>query len=177
MMSAKNMAHVLLIVTLAAIASPVHARPPRSLAGLWVATADDAVFWLRATVSSSDGVALIEDVSGTLAAQRVGGDDPARTELPVTGQYLPGNRIVVLNFGEPGPGRKYAIGETAAEPSGPMNLKLFRLRPGHGVDFETQLWFSYKGGLPETPALTPSPLPPIDAAARHASEASALRCP
>jgi hypothetical protein len=150
---------VTLIVILSA--TQVYAAPPKSLAGLWVATENDTVYWLRLTVSSNDPVALIEDVTGTLTSRSAGPTtpttEPPTADVPVTGQYLPGSRTVILNIGEPGSRRRYAIGAGPENRSNPMMLRLFQVRPALGINFEREIWFRYKSPLPQPANLVTNP--------------------
>lgn len=142
----KRMLMMLIVILSVAQA---YAAPPKSLAGLWVATDNDTAYWLRVSVSSIDQVALIEDVSGTIITRSVESNGTTTTsEMAVVGQYLPGTRTVALNLGEPGVRRQYALGNAPEERTGRMSLKVFRVRPAQGINYERQIFFAYKGPLP-----------------------------
>lgn len=137
---------VLSIILSAACAQ---AAPPKSLAGLWVATEQSTAYWMRLSASSTDPVVLIEEVSGTLVAQSVGRRlNPPTTTQMVIGQYLPGTRVAALNLGEPGASRRYAIGTAPEDRTGHLELRVFRVRLGHGINYERSISFRYKGPLP-----------------------------
>lgn len=140
----KKMLAVLIII-LSAV--QVYAAPPKSAAGLWVATKDDAVYWLRLKGASADPVTLIEDLDGSLTTRLVGpvsATETATTEIPVTGQYLPASRTVILNIGAPGRGRRHAIGTCGDNQGYPMELKVFSVLPATGVSFERNLSFWFR---------------------------------
>lgn len=131
------------------------AAPPRSLTGLWTTTVDNEALWLDLEGKALDDVALIEMVDGKLTVRPVHGV-PVR--LPVSGQYLPGTGVVILDIGEHGSKRKYGIGDVSGGASGSrMALKLFRLRPGSGIEFDRELRFRATGGLAPQPGPGPSP--------------------
>lgn len=143
----KRFFSVLIIILSAACA---HAAPPKSLAGLWVATDQSTAYWMRVSASSADPVVLIEEVSGTLVAQFTGRIlNPPTTTQRITGQYLPGTRVVALNVGEPGTNRRYAIGIAPEDRTGALELRVFRVRPAQGITYERSVSFKYKGPLPD----------------------------
>lgn len=138
----KTMKTVMMLAALLVIAANAHAAV-RTVKGLWVTTTDDRLYWLRLQVSNGATTALVEELTGTITAASVGGSAESTSEAEVTGQYLVRTGIVVLNIGKPGPNREYAIGDTRGE-GRHMNLRVFKVRPGHDLDFERELLFDPK---------------------------------
>jgi hypothetical protein len=138
----KTMKIVLLLFTLVMTAASAHAAV-RSVKGLWVSSSDDRLYWLRLQAPTGTPAALVEELTGTLTTGSVAGSAQTTSETPVTGQYLVRTGIVVLNFGAPGSRRMYAIGDTRGEVRR-INLRLFRVRSGQNLDFESELYFDPK---------------------------------
>lgn len=120
----------------------------RTLKGLWVSTSDDRSYWLRIQVPDPVPSTLIEDLEGTLTSKSIGGTDSTTREAKITGQYLVRTGIVILNIGERGAHREYAIGDTRAEKRH-MNLRVFKVTPSQGLNFERELFFDPKSEQPQ----------------------------
>lgn len=132
---------------------------PRRDAGVMVACSSDAPvrvlraetprvdvahsYSLRIPVTITDPGHVVEDLTGTLAISSIGASTPTTGETPVTGQFFTRTGIVVLNIGEPGSYREYAIGDTRGEGRN-MLLRMFTVRRGQGVKYERELWFDPK---------------------------------
>jgi hypothetical protein len=128
---------VLVLGMLLVISQGAHAAV-RSVKGLWVTTTDDRLYWLRLQAPAVPASEMVEELTGTIRTSSVGGSPEDATEAPVTGQYLVRTGIVVLNIGEPGTKREYAIGDTHGE-GRHMKLRVFKIRPGQSIDFEREL--------------------------------------
>lgn len=133
-------------------AGMANAGTVRTLAGQWVAAKDDSVYLLQFEVPNPDPTTGIEDLTGTLRVWSVGSDEASPSSVPVTGQYLSRTRIVALNIGEPGARREYGIGDTWDETRKGFQLRIFRVRTGHGINFEQDLFFEYKRPSPTEPS-------------------------
>ncbi|MEW6351451.1 MAG: hypothetical protein AB1646_20555 [Thermodesulfobacteriota bacterium] len=137
------------------LATAAHADSVKTLAGLWVAAKDASVYTLRLEVPRPDPVTMIEELSGSLSVRSAGPSNPSTALIPVTGQYLARTGIVVLNIGEPAAGREYGIGDTRDSSRRGFLLRIFRVRPAHGVIFERELFFEYKRTPPATSGNNP----------------------
>lgn len=136
---------VLGILILGLVSTATQARAGvRTLAGLWVATTDNTSYWLKLEATSADPARLIEELSGTMRVGSMEGSSVTTKEVPVTGQYLTRTGIAVLNIGEPGVKRSYAIGDTRAEHTKQLDVKIFSVRPAHGIYFERELSLGFK---------------------------------
>lgn len=128
---------ILLSVLALMIATSAHAAV-RSVKGLWVTTSDDRLYWLKLHVPAGGPSVMVEELTGTITSASVGGSAQTTREATVTGQYLVRTGIVVLNIGEPGVTRQYAIGDTLGE-GRHMRLRVFQVRPGQDLDYEHEL--------------------------------------
>lgn len=137
---------ILAVVILAGSVVHVHARPPKSLAGVWVATVNSSAYWMSLSTGSPETITLIEDVEGSLSSRSLSAEQATTSAVPVTGQYLLGNRVVLLSVGEPGPNRLYAIGECPTAVRDPMILRFFRFRPASGPSLEYEVPFYFRRG-------------------------------
>jgi hypothetical protein len=140
----------LLIIILSS--SSAMANPPKSVAGLWYATFGDSALSMRLKTSAADDVPRLEEITGQLVT-RVSGPSTITSEtIDVTGQYLGGTLTACFNFGAAGANRLYGVGEVPRQRTEPMVIRLFRVRPGSGINFERILYFYFKGLLPVPPA-------------------------
>lgn len=140
----------LLIIILSC--SSAMANPPKSVAGLWYTTYGDSALTMRLRTTATDDVPRLEEITGQLVT-RVSGPSPITSEtIDVTGQYLSGTGTACFNFGATGANRLYGVGEVPRQRTEPMVVRLFRVRPGSGINFERILYFYFKGPLTVPPA-------------------------
>jgi hypothetical protein len=137
-----KMKTVLVLFALALTVADAYAAA-RSVRGLWVSTSDDRSYWLRIQTPNPIPATLVEELTGTITSKSVGGTDNTTREAKITGQYLVRTGIVVLNIGEPGTHREYAIGDTRAE-GRHMNLRVFKVKSGQDLNYERELFFDPK---------------------------------
>lgn len=127
-----------------ALSPIVHAGTIKSLAGLWVVAKDNSAYTLQFEVQNPDPTTLMEELRGTLRVRSVSSNQVSTSAIQVTGQYLVQTGIVMLNIGEPGARREYAIGDTRDPDRKGLMLRIFRVRPAQGIMFEQELFFEHK---------------------------------
>ena len=128
--------------------SAAHAGETKSAAGVWAGVIGDTTYTLRLKTTSIDRARTIEEVEGTLTVRSMRPSGVTTRTVPACGQLLFIDKdAVVLNFGEVGRRRDYAVGIYW---SGYLELMLFSIRGGGSLDFQGATTFQLQPSTPPT---------------------------